>query len=45
MVSWVTDWFTKAVFEHYKDQAKILYIEPKEDKILGLFFAVGKFDL
>ena len=23
----------------------MLYIEPKEEEILGLFFAVGKFDL
>ena len=31
------DSFTKAVLERYKDKAKILYIESKEEKILGLF--------
>ena len=31
------DSFTKAVLERYKDKAKILYIELKEEEILGLF--------
>ena len=47
MVSWVwntvqvniiTDPFTKTVLERYKDKAKILYIEPKEEEIQELFF-------
>ena len=32
-----TDSFTKVVLERYKDKAKILYIEPKREEILGLF--------
>ena len=46
MVIWVRNtmqgyyqerFFAKAALERYKDKAKILYIEPKEEEILGLF--------
>ena len=33
-----TDSFTKAVLERYKDKANILYVEPKEETNLGIFF-------
>ena len=33
------DAFTKPVLERYKDKAKILCIEPKDKKVLGLFFS------
>ena len=32
-VNIITDPFTKTVLERYKDKAKILYIEPKEEEI------------
>ena len=34
---------TKAVLERYKDKAKILYIELKEEEILGLFLLKESF--
>ena len=33
------DSFTKVVLERYKDKAKILYIEPKEEESLGCVFS------
>ena len=40
-----TDSFTKAVLERYKDKANILYVEPKEETIIGTFFTKRRFDL
>ena len=40
-----TDSFTKAVLECYKDKANILYVEPKEETNLGIFFTKRRFDL
>ena len=40
-----TDSFTKAVLERYKDKANILYVERKEETILGIFFTERRFDL
>ena len=36
-VTITTDSYSKVVLERYKDKAKLLYIERKEEKILGLF--------
>ena len=33
----MTDPYSKVVLERYKDKAKLLYIERKEENILGLF--------
>ena len=36
-VTITTDPYSKVVLERYKDKAKLLYIERKEENILGLF--------